>query len=52
MHATLGTQEHAVCITGLQRSYPEISHNIHYSLSHFYSGWHGDGDLVDVLQVW
>ena len=25
-----GTQKHAVCITGLQRSYPEISHNIHY----------------------
>lgn len=31
--------DHAVCITGLQRSYPEISHNIHYSLSHFYAGW-------------
>ena len=32
-------QQHAVCITGLERSYPEISHNIHYSLSNFYSGW-------------
>ena len=31
--------DHAVCITGLQRSYPEISHNIHYSLSNLYSGW-------------
>lgn len=31
--------KHAVCITGLQRSYPEISHNIHYSLSNLYSGW-------------
>jgi len=29
-----------VCITGLQRSYPEISHNIHYSLSNLYSSWH------------
>ena len=26
--------KHAVCVTGLQRSYPEISHNLHYSLSH------------------
>ena len=33
------TQQHAVCITGLQRSYPEISHNIHYSLWNFYAGW-------------
>ena len=32
---------HAVCITGLERSYPEISHNIHYSLSNFYGAWRG-----------
>ena len=30
---------HAVCITGLERSYPEISRNVHYSLSHLYAGW-------------
>ena len=30
---------HAVCVTGLQRSYPEISHNIHYALSTLYAGW-------------
>ena len=34
---------HAVCITGLQRSYPEISHNIHYSLSNLYGGWRSGG---------
>ena len=36
--------KHAVCVTGLQRSYPEISHNLHYSLSHLYSGWRHGGD--------
>ena len=35
------SHEHAVCITGLQRSYPEISHNIHFALSSLYSGWRG-----------
>ena len=39
------TQVHAVCITGLERSYPEFSRNVHYSLSNLYSGWRGvDGD--------
>lgn len=47
MHRNATGPKHAVCITGLQRSYPEISHNIHYSLSNLYSGWrsshHGAG---------
>lgn len=34
--------EHAVCITGLQRSYPEFSHNVHYSLSNLYFGWRSE----------
>ena len=38
---------HAVCITGLQRSYPEISHNIHYSLSHLYAAWRATGGNND-----
>ena len=38
------TPRHAVCVTGLQRSYPEISHNLHYSLSHLYAGWHHGGN--------
>ena len=29
---------HAVCITGLERSFPEISHNIQYALSTLYAG--------------
>ena len=37
---------HAVCVTGLQRSYPEISRNLHFALSHLYSGWrHGGYEL-------
>ena len=35
------TRVHGVCITGLERSYPEFSRNVHYSLSNFYSGWRG-----------
>lgn len=39
------TRIHGVCITGLERSYPEFSHNVHYSLSNLYAGWRGvDGD--------
>ena len=40
------TQQHAVVITGLQRSYSEISHNIHFSLSNLYSGW-GNRDATN-----
>ena len=40
------TQQHGVCITGLQRSYPEFSHNIHYSLSNLYSGWREGGATI------
>jgi hypothetical protein len=29
---------HAVCVTGLQRSFPEIRHNIHYALASLYAG--------------
>ena len=42
-------QEHAVCITGLQRSYPEISRNIHYSLSSLYSGWHDSDNRASTV---
>lgn len=51
---TNGRHVHAVCITGLQRSYPEISHNIHYSLSNLYSGWSDaqSGGSSQAQQAW
>ena len=42
-------QEHAVCITGLERSYKEIRRNIHYSLSSLYSGWDDSGNHASTV---
>lgn len=44
------TQIHGVCITGLERSYPEISHNIHYSLSNLYRAWQSGSNPATLSQ--
>ncbi len=36
--------EHAVCLTGLERSFPELAHNIHFGLAHLYLGFASDAE--------